>query len=127
MTLGMLDVDWFKKYNDLYGHQAGDVCLRKVTDVLASTVSRQGYLVARYGGEEFAFTLLGINDANALKLAERLCQAMYDFNVAHEASPLDRVTISVGIAPLSPVRYDAAEDLIRAADEASLPSEGARP
>lgn len=118
MTLGMVDVDWFKKYNDRYGHQAGDVCLRKVADVLASTFSRQGDLVARYGGEEFTFTLLGINGANALKLAERVCQAMHDLDVAHEGSPLGRVTISVGIATLSPDRYGATEDLIRAADEA---------
>lgn len=101
MSLLLIDVDHFKKYNDYYGHQAGDDCLRAVASALAATPHRPGELVARYGGEEFAVILPTCDQQNALKFADKLRQAVIDLHVPHAASETaPEVTISLGVASL---------------------------
>lgn len=98
-SLMMCDVDFFKKYNDHYGHQGGDDCLRVVGEVMRDVVRRAGELPARYGGEEFAVILPGVGAEQALKLAEKLLQALARRKVPHErsdASPF--VSMSIGLA-----------------------------
>jgi diguanylate cyclase (GGDEF)-like protein len=112
------DVDHFKLYNDHYGHLAGDDCLRAVARHAVAAVSRASDLAARYGGEEFVVLLPGTGDQGAHDVAERLCRAVYDANIPHEASPLGRVTISVGTASMAPELEDLPAALIALADQA---------
>ncbi|MDR7308646.1 diguanylate cyclase [Rhodoferax saidenbachensis] len=118
LALAMVDVDWFKKYNDHYGHQAGDDCLRGVAQALKTQASRAGDLVARYGGEEFVFLSASTQVASALALAERLCAVVRALALSHALSPLDYVTVSVGIAVMEPAHGGSAEQLLKKADEA---------
>ena len=102
LSLLMIDVDHFKKYNDHYGHQAGDDCLRAVAGALAATPHRPGELVARYGGEEFAVILPACDQQTALKFADKLREAIADLHMPHAASDTaPEVTISLGIASLT--------------------------
>ncbi len=117
LALAMLDVDWFKNYNDHYGHQAGDKCLCKIADTLSATIRRSGDLVARYGGEEFAFILPGTSREDALLLAQSVCSAVFDEKLPHITSPLEHITVSVGIAVITPKQSDQPDDLLKMADE----------
>jgi diguanylate cyclase (GGDEF)-like protein len=99
LCLLMIDVDFFKRFNDRYGHVAGDQCLRAVAQVLAGNARRAGELAARYGGEEFAVILPQVRAEDACLLAERMCQDVRDLDIPHEASAAAScVTISVGVA-----------------------------
>jgi diguanylate cyclase (GGDEF)-like protein len=118
LALAMLDVDWFKKYNDHYGHQAGDECLRKVASVFAANVCRTGDLVARYGGEEFVFIAPATDGGNALYMAQKVSEALQNLALPHQMSPFGFVTISIGVAALVPGETDASEILVQAADTA---------
>lgn len=118
LALIMVDVDWFKRYNDRYGHQAGDVCLRRVAEVLRDQVLRAGDAVARYGGEEFAIVLPGARVEHALQIAQSLCQAMRAEQLPHSESPFGYVTISVGVAAMIPESGQSPEKLLKAADQA---------
>jgi len=90
----MIDVDDFKAYNDTYGHQAGDKCLKKIAQMLKKTVSRPGDLVARYGGEEFIIILSETKSSGATYVAERGRIMVEDLNMVHEKSrAADHVTI----------------------------------
>ena len=118
LSLLICDVDHFKLYNDSYGHQAGDECLKSV----AKTIS-QGFrtsdLVARYGGEEFAIVLPHTNRAGAVIVAERVRAAVASAALLHAASPVcDRVTLSIGVASRTPQLKDGADarSLIEEAD-----------
>lgn len=103
LSLLMLDVDFFKRYNDAYGHPAGDVCLRDIAHLLSATAKRAGDLVARYGGEEFGIILPSTRPADALRFAERLCTLVRDQALPHPDSPVAAVvTISIGLAGLHP-------------------------
>lgn len=100
----MIDVDFFKRYNDHYGHVAGDQCLKKVAQAIAASVSRSGELAARYGGEEFAVLLPEADLARALRTAERICQAVRSLEIEHitsAAAPC--VTVSIGVVCVQPV------------------------
>jgi diguanylate cyclase (GGDEF)-like protein len=98
LALLMADVDYFKRFNDRYGHPAGDQCLRSVGAVLLLNSRRPGDLVARYGGEEFAVILPGLSEEQAVQHAERLCEAVRALEMASiTAEPDTRVTISVGV------------------------------
>ncbi len=115
----MLDVDFFKRYNDHYGHQAGDVCLQQVASILSSGIHRAGELVARYGGEEFVLVLPGADRADACASAERIRAAVQAAAIAHADSPLGPVvTVSVGVAADTPRMGAHPEHLLRAADAA---------
>ena len=118
LALLMVDVDYFKRYNDRYGHQAGDQCLRAVAGCLQAAAKRATDLAARYGGEEFCIVLIDANLDMARRLAEALRHAVADLGMAHEDSPLGRVTISVGVAVMRGDGGCRADDLLRAADEA---------
>jgi diguanylate cyclase (GGDEF)-like protein len=101
----LLDVDCFKSFNDVYGHPAGDDCLRKIAGVLVGTARRGGELIARCGGEEFAVLLPGVGAAEATALAQRMCQNVRDLNVAHAASTVTAyVTVSIGVAAMLSAR-----------------------
>ena len=118
LSLAMIDVDWFKKYNDHYGHQAGDDCLRSVAKILKSHASRAGDLVARYGGEEFVVISTSVNKEDALHFANRLCQAFQGSGLSHASSSFGHVTVSIGMAVAAPADVETAELLLKAADEA---------
>jgi diguanylate cyclase (GGDEF)-like protein len=105
LSLLLLDVDCFKSFNDVYGHPAGDDCLRKIAGVLVGTARRGGELIARCGGEEFAVLLPGVGATEATALAQRVCQSVRDLNVAHAASTVTAyVTVSIGVAAILPAR-----------------------
>ena len=114
----MCDVDFFKLFNDTYGHQAGDDCLRKVATAISLNTERPSDLVARYGGEEFVVVLAETTIGGALMVAEKIRQAIRELNIAHESSPGGRVTMSIGIASAAPGFDNPPDDLIHAADKA---------
>ncbi|MDB5990018.1 MAG: diguanylate cyclase [Herbaspirillum sp.] len=120
LALIMIDVDFFKKYNDLYGHLAGDECLRQVGKILKSAEGRLGDLAARYGGEEFALLLPSTDVQGAVQVAEKICKAIRELEIRHDGnSAADIVTISAGVNALMPVTEgDTPAMMIGAADEA---------
>ena len=118
LTLMIIDVDYFKHYNDHYGHVAGDECLKQVATAIAGVPKRLGDLVARYGGEEFAVMLPNTDDADAV-VAEKCKKAVESLGIKHEYSPIsDIITVSIGVATLWPRQGSACLSLIQAADEA---------
>ena len=114
----MLDIDQFKKYNDHYGHQAGDVCLARVAAALQRALRRPGDLVARYGGEEFCVVLTDTSGADAALVGEHLRAAIEALALEHAAVPSCMVSISVGVAVARPTSTAAADGLLRVADDA---------
>lgn len=119
LALLMMDIDHFKSYNDLYGHQAGDGCLRAVARALREPLSRAHDLLARYGGEEFACLVPECEVGDALRKAEALRSAVRALAIPHAGSPTaDRVTLSVGVAVLAPDDAGEPEALLQAADAA---------
>lgn len=119
LSLIMLDIDHFKAYNDTYGHQAGDDCLKKVSAVIARSARRPADLAARYGGEEFVLVLPETDLAGAVDLAEKLRREIEALDEPHAQSPTAaRVTISVGVASVVPGRDDASSALLRSVDQA---------
>ena len=98
LGLVMIDVDFFKRYNDLYGHPEGDRCLQQVAAAIRSAVRRPGDIVARYGGEEMVVLLPDTDDAGAVTVAEGIRAAVLALAIPHEGNPLGRVSISAGVA-----------------------------
>ncbi len=103
-SLAMLvcDVDYFKNYNDLYGHQHGDLCLQQLAAILTAALHRDGDLAARYGGEEFVIVLPNTDACGARQLAEGLQEALRRAAIPHEASPYWQLTMSIGVAACIP-------------------------
>lgn len=120
LALIMTDVDFFKKYNDTYGHQGGDECLRKVAAVLAQSARRPADLAARYGGEEFALVLPHTTLEGAGVVAETLRAGVAALGLLHAASSVaSHVTLSLGVAVGEATEADLApEDLLQRADSA---------
>ena len=118
ISLVMIDVDHFKKYNDTYGHQAGDECLKAVAAQVARASPRASDLAARYGGEEFVLVLGETTIEGAKWVANLIRQHVADLNMPHVASPSQRVTISCGAASLMPRDDLSLETLLKAADSA---------
>ncbi|MFO1192420.1 MAG: diguanylate cyclase [Rhodoferax sp.] len=119
LSLLLVDIDHFKRFNDHYGHVAGDECLRKVAHLLAGCVRRAGELLARYGGEEFVLLLPGADMEHARDLAERCLQAIHRAHIPHGSSPTcDHVTFSIGVAQVYPAGARDPEGLVNAADTA---------
>lgn len=113
----LLDIDYFKQYNDRYGHQAGDACLQAVAGVLQAGLTRASDLVARYGGEEFVCLLPECSAGGALHKAQALCNAVQALGLAHAGSAVaDVVTISIGVACLVPGPESSPEALLLQAD-----------
>lgn len=103
MSVLLIDVDHFKRFNDRYGHLKGDEALMAVTRVLKESASRPGDVVARYGGEEFAVLLPETNRAGAAVVARAILAHMDEFGIPHEASELGHLTVSIGAATYQPV------------------------
>ena len=116
IALLLLDADYFKLYNDRYGHQGGDHVLCMIARCAAANVRRPGDLAARYGGEEFAVLLLGTDMAGAVMIGEQIRMAIQSEAVPHEASPLRKVTVSVGVACSLAILGDSPHALIQRAD-----------
>jgi diguanylate cyclase (GGDEF)-like protein len=117
LSIAMIDVDFFKRYNDRYGHQMGDECLKKVAHTLTSLVRRPYDLVARYGGEEFICLLPNTDEQGAVELSQQLLDGVRALGIAHIDSDVDRmVTISVGVATAYPNRGGDLRWLIASAD-----------
>jgi len=119
MAILLVDVDHFKLYNDTYGHQKGDSCLKAVAAALDEQVFRPSDLAARYGGEEFAVIMPNTDLDGALHVAERIRDAAHMLNLPHGASlTAECVTLSIGAAAFVPTDECRAEDLVAAADAA---------
>lgn len=118
ISLIVLDVDDFKKYNDQYGHNAGDNCLIQIAQTLNQIPSRAADLFARYGGEEFVLLLPETSQQSAVQMAERCRQAVYNLRIPHAASRVgDNVTISLGVGTLIPSPEADLSSLFGAADK----------
>lgn len=104
VALALFDVDHFKRYNDRYGHPAGDSCLQSVARAAEAAATRAGDVVCRYGGEEFAVLMPCIAPEEALAAARRVCEAVAEQHVPHADSAFGRVTVSVGVAWMPPVQ-----------------------
>jgi diguanylate cyclase (GGDEF)-like protein len=118
LSLLILDADWFKLYNDRYGHQGGDEVLRQIAGCIARSASRPGDIGARYGGEEFVVLLPDTDLAGAASTAQRLCVAVATLAIEHECSPLRHVTVSIGVAAAHPGADETDRKLLREADAA---------
>ncbi len=115
----VVDIDFFKQYNDTYGHQAGDVCLQRVAQCIRHTCARAVDLVGRFGGEEFVVLLQGTNAAGALRVGEAIRNCVEAMGVAHAGSSVAKVvTVSVGIAQVACGRDTNLEGLFKSADAA---------
>ncbi|MBJ6124395.1 sensor domain-containing diguanylate cyclase [Microvirga splendida] len=122
VSLLLIDVDQFKAYNDIYGHQAGDECLRNIAKTIAAVARRPGDLAARYGGEELAILLPGADEADTAAIAEDLRAKVEALRVRHDANPPARIlTVSIGSATRTPSLDRSRigpDDLITLADAA---------
>lgn len=121
MPLGLIliDIDHFKAYNDRYGHQGGDECLKRVAAAIAATTRRPGEIVARYGGEEFVIILPHTGADDLQKHGDWICKQVLALNLEHQSSTTaDRVTISAGLACVVPDQSGSIQQLIAAADQA---------
>ncbi|MBU2338021.1 MAG: GGDEF domain-containing protein [Alphaproteobacteria bacterium] len=118
LSLLLIDVDHFKLFNDTYGHQTGDACLKKVAAALASCNWVEGSLVARYGGEEFAVLMPGAGSTEALRAAEQARVAVKLMDISSLAGSPPRQTISIGALSLEPNEKTTTDELLRRADRA---------
>lgn len=118
LALIMVDIDFFKAYNDTYGHQSGDECVIKIAAVLQNGVKRASDLTARYGGEEYAIILPETNASGALLLAEQLRLAVEQQKMEHHSSVYGIVTISLGVAAFMPKPGSSPAVLVSRADQA---------
>ena len=119
LSLILCDVDYFKFYNDTYGHQAGDDCLQQVAKFLDRILCDPNALVARYGGEEFAVVLPNIEAREAIKIAEEVRDGLAALKLVHARSSVSHyITMSMGISCLIPTSNLSESDLVARADEA---------
>lgn len=119
LTLMICDIDYFKRYNDSYGHIAGDECIKRVAKILQASCMRTNDTVARYGGEEFSIILPATSLAHAERVAARICNNIIDADMKHNRSKIsDRITISIGVAAIIPDENTSTTDLTSLADKA---------
>jgi len=120
LSLILFDIDYFKTYNDCYGHLAGDQCLIEVTQAAQSVLKRSSDVLARYGGEEFAVILPDTDQDRAVKIAEKIRDAVKDLQIPSKGTQVNHpyVTISLGIASQIPKMGQSIQDVIRQADQA---------
>lgn len=119
LSLIMLDVDNFKKFNDTYGHIAGDDCLRQIGNVLKTIVGRVSDIVARYGGEEFVIILPETEGKGAIALAERIRKTVEELAISNSASDIaNSITVSIGVVTVSTTGLVSPEQIVTLADEA---------
>jgi diguanylate cyclase (GGDEF)-like protein len=128
LSVILLDVDYFKNYNDTYGHPAGDEVLQRLADLMQRATTRAGEVVARYGGEEFILVLPGASHESVRRTASRLQELVVLEHIPHKSSQVaDHITISQGLVTVRPQPDDGIEpaDLIKAADKALYDAKGA--
>jgi diguanylate cyclase (GGDEF)-like protein len=119
LSIMMVDVDFYKRYNDIYGHGKGDDCLKAIAKALFRTVGREDDFVVRYGGEEFLVVLPNTNQAGAESTAVKLLESVRTLRIPHKQSDAaDHVTISIGVTTVKVVHSDHYMDYIRQADKA---------
>ncbi len=119
LSLLLCDVDFFKKYNDNYGHIAGDFCLQQVAKIMRNCVKRSADLVGRYGGEEFMIILPNTNEAGGLHVGEKIRSSIEQFMIPHKFSSVSNyITLSIGSASVVPSETDLPITLVAAADRA---------
>ena len=118
-SLVMIDLDFFKFYNDAYGHQKGDDCLKEVAKAIEGAMKRPADLAARFGGEEFALLLPETSSKGAMRLSEGLRKSIFDLNLEHKNNPNgSRVTVSMGVATMIVDTGADFKNLISKADKA---------
>jgi diguanylate cyclase (GGDEF)-like protein len=118
LSVMMIDVDYFKKYNDTYGHGAGDECLIKVAEILSQSVLRTDDFVARYGGEEFAVVMPNTVKSGALAIADKILENIRECKITHEASEVaDHVTVSIGVTTGKVTQFHTPDSFVHKADE----------
>ncbi len=119
LSLILADIDYFKQYNDLCGHLAGDRCIQQVAQTIKQTINRPSDLVARYGGEEFVILLPKTNLTEATQIAESIRLAVEQLTIINEpTSPSQHVSLSLGVSSLIPSRSESLETLVKIADQA---------
>ncbi|MEO1093793.1 MAG: diguanylate cyclase [Cyanobacteria bacterium J06638_28] len=118
ISMILLDIDYFKRFNDTYGHRAGDDCLQRVAQQLQFVAPNPNYLIARYGGEEFALVLPQTDVTTAVRLAQQIHAAIRTLAIPHTAAPLQVVSVSMGISAIMPTPAIAPETFIEQADQA---------
>lgn len=119
LSVMLCDVDYFKRYNDTYGHLAGDSCLQLVAEAIQNVISRPSDLVARYGGEEFVVILPETPLAGAIHIAEKLRRSIHDLRIIHSNSEVSEyITMSIGVASQVPNHTSSPKLLIELADQA---------
>jgi diguanylate cyclase (GGDEF)-like protein len=117
ISLILMDIDFFKKFNDSYGHAAGDECLKKVAEALVGVVKRASDFVARYGGEEFAIILPATDSKGAIHIAEKVRRKVAELNIRHGNSDIaDHITLSLGVATVAADKSTRPIDLFNSAD-----------
>jgi diguanylate cyclase (GGDEF)-like protein/PAS domain S-box-containing protein len=118
LSLILLDIDYFKQYNDRYGHLQGDECLKRIGQVLDAAGKRARDLFARFGGEEFVLVMPETDANAALFVAERLRSLILQDRVLHEDSPVDQIlTISLGVGTIVPSQNDCSADFLETVDQ----------
>lgn len=118
LSLIMLDIDYFKQYNDHYGHIQGDDCLRRVAKVLSAAAARSRDFIARFGGEEFVVVLPETNTEAAMNVAERCCSLIFKEQIFHENSQVSQLlTVSLGVGTIVPSRKDKLIDFVEEVDQ----------
>ena len=118
LALLLADVDYFKRFNDTYGHQRGDECLKAVANAMRAAARRKVDLVARYGGEEFALLLPETPPVSALLVAGRVLEGLRAMRIPHEGSPGGHVTMSIGVCATVPQAGQDPAELVKTADRA---------
>ncbi|OXM84153.1 diguanylate cyclase [Paenibacillus rigui] len=118
LSMILVDIDNFKRYNDSHGHAQGDLCLKKVAVALSQAAERPGDFIARYGGEEFVLLLPATDTRGAYKVAEKLRKAVESLRIVHNRSETTLVTVSLGTATMTPSRDMDPEELFIRADKA---------
>lgn len=117
IAIVLLDIDWFKQYNDSYGHLNGDICLKKVADIIRSCINRPGDLAARYGGEEFVILLPETALVGAMAVAEKVRCRIENAFIAHSGSPIGHITVSAGVTVTDSPNKDGYWAALQESDE----------
>ena len=118
LSLIMIDIDFFKKFNDFYGHTSGDECIKKITQAIQKSIDRSQDLAARFGGEEFICVLPNTDLSGAVHIAEIIQKNCLKLKIPHKGSQISPfVTISIGVSSIIPNRSSSSQSLIQIADE----------
>ena len=118
LSLAMLDIDYFKRYNDSYGHQQGDLCLHTIATAIGKNIQREGDLFARYGGEEFCIVLPRTELKDSIHIIQSVEKLVRALKIPHQSAiDSEIVTVSIGLASLIPQKNQSATDLVALADK----------